>query len=216
MADLGMAWTTGVVAFVAAVPLWRFTRHTITVAHEGAHTVLGMLTGVKVGRVTLSGDGGGATAFPPKIPWMADLVSTLAGYLGPSAVGLSGVFLLLHDQAETELWISLGLLAFLLFRMGNPLGFAAVIGTGVVLWYVATHWSDPAQLAFSYSWVWFLLMGGTRTIPNLFWATYRGDDTSDAAILQGLTKLPDVFWLAVFWLASVAALVYGGARLLRH
>jgi hypothetical protein len=215
MADPGMAWTTGLVAFVAAVPLWRFTRHTITVAHEGAHAVLGMFTGVKVGRVTLSSGGGGSTGFPPKIPWMADLLITVAGYLGPSAVGLSGVFLLLHDQAETELWISLGLLAFLLFRMGNPLGFVAVIGTGVVLWYVATHWSNSAQLAFCYSWVWFLLMGGTRTIPALFWAVHWGDSGSDAAVLQGLTKLPDIFWLTVFWLASMAALVYGGVRLLK-
>ena len=166
--SLGMAWSTALVAWVAAVPLWRFTQHTITIAHEGGHTLLGVLTGVKVGRVEINRDGGGATGFPDKIPWLADVLITLAGYLGPSAVGLGGVFLIRHGRPEWVLWISLVLLALLLLKMGNPLGFVAAIGTGVVLWYVATRWSDPAQLAFTYTWVWFLLIGGTRTITNLF------------------------------------------------
>lgn len=210
-----MAWTTAVAGWVAALPLWRFTKHTITVAHEGAHTVFGMLSGVKVGRITVSNDGGGATKFPDKIPWLADVLITFAGYLGPSAVGLGSVFLLLHGQVEAVFWISLAMLFFLLFRMGNVLGFVAVIGTGVVLWYVATHWAHPAQLAFGYTWAWFLLMGGARTITHLFWATHRGSDSSDAAILEKLTGLPDVLWLGIFWLGSMAALVYGGVRLLR-
>jgi hypothetical protein len=212
--DVGMAWTTGMVAFVAAVPLGRFTMHAITCAHEGGHTLLGLLTGVKVGRITLSRDGGGATGFPETIPWLADLLSTMAGYLGPSAVGLGGVYLLGHDRAEWVLWISLVLFVFLLFRMGNPLGFLAVIGTGVLLWYVATHWGDQAQLAFGYAWVWFLLIGGVRAITGLFWSTHGGSTTSDAAVMQRLTLLPDIFWLAVFWLAAMAALVFGGARML--
>ena len=213
--SLGMAWSTALVAWVAAVPLWRFTQHTITIAHEGGHTVLGLLTGVKVGRVTVTRDGGGATGFPDKIPWLADVLITLAGYLGPSAVGLGGVFLILHDRPERVLWISMVLLALLLLKMGNPLGFAAAIGTGVVLWYVATHWSDPAQLAFTYAWVWFLLIGGTRTITNLFWGVHAGDEGSDAAVMQRLTLVGDVVWLAFFWLASMSALIYGGVRLLQ-
>lgn len=209
-----MAWTSGVVAFVAAVPLWRFTKHTITCTHEGGHTIVAMLTGTKVGRITLARDGGGETAFPGKIPWLADVLITMAGYLGPSAVGLGGVYLLAHGRPEWVLWCSLGLFVLLLFRMGNPLGFLAVIGTGILLWYVAVHWSHDAQLAFGHVWVWFLLMGGTRTIPGLFWGVHDGDTTSDAAVMQRLTFLPDVFWLGVFWLASLAALVYGGAKML--
>ena len=212
---LGLAWSTALVAWVAAVPLWRFTRHSITIAHEGGHTLFGVLSGVKVGRITVNGSGGGATGFPDKIPWLADVFITMAGYLGPSAVGLGGVFLLLNHRAEAVLWISVVLLALLVLKMGNPLGFVAAIGTGFVLWWVATHWPADAQLAFGYVWVWFLLIGGTRTITNLFWATYRGSKDSDAAIMADLTKLPDIFWLAFFWLGAMAALVYGGVRLLR-
>jgi hypothetical protein len=212
--SLGLAWTSGVVAWVAAVPLWRFTQHTITVAHEGGHAMFGVLFGQKVHGVRVTADGGGETRFSPSMPWLADLFITLAGYLGPSALGLGGVFLLARGQPEMVLWASVGLLAVILLMIRNPLGFVAVIGTGVVLYWVARHWPDPAQLAFGYFWVWFLLIGGVRTITGLFWATYRDDRGSDAAIMQKLTLLPDIFWLALFWLGTMAALVYGGATLL--
>lgn len=167
-ASLGLAWTSAVVAWVAAVPLWGFTKHTITVAHEGGHAMFGVLFGQKVEGVRLDRGGGGVTDFPPKMPWLADLVITLAGYLGPSALGLGGVFLLRRGHPEWVLWASLGLLFLILIKLRNPLGFVTVIGTGVVLYWVASRWAAPAQLAFGYCWVWFLLIGGVRTITGLF------------------------------------------------
>ena len=211
-----MAWTTAVVGFLLAVPLWGFTKWSITSAHEGAHAAAGVMSGQKVTGVTFTAGGGGSTGFPPKMPWLADLIITLVGYLGPSAVGLGGVFLLLRGQVDMVLWISVVLLALLLIKMRNPLSIISAIGTGFVLYWVARYWGDSAQLGFTYAWVWFLLMGGTRQIPDLFWAMKHGDTSSDAAVLQRLTFLPDVFWLAVFWLAALAALVYGGSLLLRQ
>ena len=72
------------------------------------------------------------------------------------------------------------------------------------------------QLVFAYVWVWFLLMGGARQVPELFWVIRDGDTTNDAAQLQGQTLIGDVVWLFLFWLLSLGALVYGGALLLRH
>jgi hypothetical protein len=213
-ASLGLAWTSAVVAWVAAVPLWRFTQHTITVAHEGGHAMFGVLFGQKITGVRVTGHGGGVTNFAKALPWFADLVISLAGYLGPSALGLGGVFMLQRGHAEGVLWASIGLLAVLLLMIRNPLGFITVIGTGVVLYWVARRWADSAQLAFTYFWVWFLLIGGVRTITNLFWATFRQERGSDAAALESLTFLPDVFWLAVFWLGTMAALVVGGVTML--
>jgi hypothetical protein len=211
-----MAWTTAVVGFVVAVPLWRFTKYTITVAHEGGHAMFGMLTGQQVKGIKIDRYGGGVTNFPPKMPWPADVIITMAGYLGPSAVGLAGVYLLRHDRPQVLLWASLGLLAVLVLKMRNPLGFAAVIGTGLVLFWAARQWSGQAQLTFAYVWTWFLLMGSTRTIPDLLFATRVQDRGSDAAVMEKLTILPDVFWLVVFWGASMAALIFGGAALLHH
>jgi hypothetical protein len=213
--SLGLAWVTAVVGFVAAVPLWRFTKWTIVVTHEGGHALFGALFGQKVSSIKLSA-AGGVTQFPPTMPWFADLLITLAGYLGPSAVGLGGVYLLLRGRPEAVLWISMGLMVLLLLKVRNPLAFLTVIATGGVLYWVARHWEDPAQLAFGYAWVWFLLMGATRNITDLFWVTHAGDSGSDAAVLQRLTWLPDIFWLAVFWLATMSALLYGGALMLRQ
>ncbi|MGW4941392.1 M50 family metallopeptidase [Actinoplanes sp. NPDC004185] len=212
--SLGLAWSTALVGFVAAVPFWKFTKWTITTAHEGFHTAAAVVFQQKVDGITFVPGRGGATALPPKMPWLADLVITFVGYLGPSAVGLGGVWLLRHDRPESLLWISVALLAVILLKMRNPLSITVAIGTGFVLYWVARYWSDPAQLAFAYSWVWFLLMGSTRKITDLFWATHKGSATSDAAVLQRLTLLPDVLWLGVFWLATMSALVYGGVTML--
>ena len=213
--SLGLAWTSAIVAWVAAVPLWRFTQHTITVAHEGGHAAFGVVTGQKITGIKVTANGGGVTNFAPGIPWLADLLITLAGYLGPSAVGLGGVFLLLHGRPGVVLWASLVLLALILIKIRNGLGFVAVIGTGLVLYWVLHTWSEPGQLAFAHFWVWFLLIGGVRTITNLFWGVARNNQESDAAVLAKLTLLPDIVWLGIFWLGTMAALIYGGARLLR-
>jgi hypothetical protein len=59
-------------------------------------------------------------------------------------------------------------------------------------------------------------MGGARQVPELFRDIRSGDTTNDAAQLQGQTLIGDVVWLALFWLLSLGALVYGGAQLLQH
>jgi hypothetical protein len=212
--SLGLAWSTGVVAFVAAVPFWKVTKWTITTFHEGAHAGAAVVFQQKVDGITFVPGEGGLTGLPKKMPWLADLVITFVGYLGPSAVGLGGVWLLRHDRPEPVLWISVGLLAVILVKMRNLLSVIVAVGTGFVLYWVARHWPDPAQLAFAHTWVWFLLMGGTRKMTDLFWVTHGGSLSSDAAVLQRLTVLPDVFWLAVFWLATMSALVYGGVTML--
>src|SRR5690242_12185808 len=100
MADPGMVWTTGVVAFVAAGPLWRFTMHAITIAHEGGHVMFGSLTGLTTKKVRVDRDGGGSTEYRTKIAdWglVPTLAAGLAGYLGPSIFGLAGAWMLVHD-----------------------------------------------------------------------------------------------------------------------
>jgi hypothetical protein len=213
--SLGLAWSTALVGFLAAVPFWKFTKWTITTFHEGAHAGAAVVFQQKVDGITFDPAKGGRTGLPEKMPWPADLVITFVGYLGPSAVGLGGVWLLRHDRPEPLLWLSIGLLAVILLKMRNALSWIVAVGTGFVLYWVARYWPDPAQLAFAYSWAWFLLMGSTRKITDLFWATHGGSTSSDAAVLQRLTLLPDIFWLAVFWLATMSALVYGGVTMLR-
>lgn len=215
-ASPGLAWTTGIVAFVFTVPLWRFTQHTITIAHEGGHALFAVLMGRSVAAIRTTSDGGGSTV-SGGAGALGFFVTGLAGYLGPSLFGFGGVLLLVHDfPPRSVLLVSMALLAGVLVMIRNLFGLFSVLATGAVLWAVAMRSEPPVQLVFAYVWVWFLLMGGTRQIPELLVVIASGDTTNDAGVLHSQTHIGDVVWLFVFWLGSLAALVWGGALLLRH
>jgi hypothetical protein len=212
----GLAWTTAVVAFVAAVPLWRFTTHAITIAHEGGHAMFGVLFGLGVRRVTVRPRGAGGTDFVPDDSWLPWVAAGLAGYLGPSIFGLAGAWMLVHDFApRSVLLMTLALMALLLLMVRNVFGLIAMLLTGWVIWAVAMHAAEQAQLVFAYIWVWFLLMGGTRQIPELY-GNWKSGGEPDTTILSKKTGLSTAFFVALFWLGSLAALVFGGVLLLRH
>ncbi|MFC3380970.1 M50 family metallopeptidase [Couchioplanes azureus] len=214
-AEPGMAWSTALVAFVGAVPLWRYTTNAITIAHEGGHAVFGWLFGSAVKHVKIF-RGGGGEMLPGAENWVSKFVSLVAGYLGPSIFGFAGVLLLVHDfDPRSVLFLSLAFLAGVLIMVRNLFGVVVILAVGALLWVVAMRSTAAVQLAFAYVWVWFLLMGGARQVPELFWAMHT-DPSTDAGLLEKHTHIGDVVWLFVFWLLSLGALVYGGALLLRH
>jgi len=219
MADPGMAWTTGVVAFVAAVPLWRYTTHAITIAHEGGHAMFGSLTGLVVKRIRVDRDGSGLTGYSKKLSefgLIQTLAAGLAGYLGPSMFGLAGAWMLVHGIAPRAiLLMSLVLIAMELVMVRNVFGFLAVPLTGALIWVVAMRSTEQVQLVFTHIWVWFLLIGGTRKIPDLYFGWQEGGEP-DTGALSDKTGLSSAFFVALFWAGSLAALVYGGVLLLRH
>lgn len=216
MAGPGLAWTTAIVAFVAVVPLWKITTHAITVAHEGGHALLGVLFGRSIRRVTVTGGGGGSTGFGDGGGWFAVVFSFLGGYLGPSLFGLAGAWMLVHGIApRAVLLMSLVLVAVLLLMVRNFFGLIAVPLTGAALWAVAMRGTEEHQLVFAYIWVWFLLMGGVRQIPELYRAWTTGSE-ADTGVLSQQTGLSSAFFVALFWLGSMSALIYGGVLLLRN
>ncbi|WIM95913.1 M50 family metallopeptidase [Actinoplanes oblitus] len=212
----GLAWTTAVLAAVLVLPLWRFSMYAITLAHEGAHALIGLLTGGKLEKkkIHLYRDGAGATHLD--IAGFGRFLSLLAGYLGPSAVGFAGAEMLVHDFSPRAVLI-LGLVfaGFVLILTRNAFGLLVATGTVALLWLMVTKADEPVQLGVAYVWVWMMLMGGTRQIPNLFWGMRAGAH-NDAGMLQSHTHIGDVVWLFVFWLGSISALLYGGALMLRH
>jgi hypothetical protein len=210
-----VAWTAAVVAWVAAVPLWRFSTHAITVAHEGGHALFGLLFGGRVHRITISGGGAGETVLTTR--GLARFMSLVAGYLGPSLFGFVGATMLVHDVSpRVVLFLSLVFLVGVLVMIRNLFGLLVVVAIGALLWLVTMRAAAPVQQVFAYIWVWFMLMGGARQIPELFWGVKAGDTSTDPALLERHTHVSDVLWLGVFWLGSVAALIYGGALLLRY
>ncbi len=80
----------------------------------------------------------------------------------------------------------------------------------------AVSWfaTPQVQAAFAYVGVWFLLIGGVRPVAELQTLRRRGRmPGSDADQLAGLTHLPAVFWVFLFYLVNLATLVIGAFML---
>jgi hypothetical protein len=212
-----LAWTTAVVGFVMAMPLFPITHHAITLAHEGGHALIGILFGGKLlkKKIHLNRDGSGGTHID--IRGLGRVFTLLAGYLGPSAVGFAGAQMLIHGfEPRSVIMLSLVFAIFVLVLARNFFGLLVAAATVGLLWVVVTRATDEVQMVFAYVWVWFMLMGSTRIIPHLYRGVRRQKGTEDPELLAQQTHIGDVVWLFVFWLGTVAALIYGGALLLRQ
>lgn len=207
---------TGLVALVAVVARlpWRIGRNAITIAHEGGHALVALLTGRKLRGIRLHSDTSGLTlsAGRPSGPGM--VFTLLAGYVAPSLVGLAGAWLLGGNRITLLLWITVALLFAMLVQIRNVFGIVSIVVTGGLVFAVSWFASPPVQAAFAYTGVWFLLFGGVRPIGELQSLRRRGrQPRSDADQLAWVTPLPALFWVAVFAVVTVVALVVGGGLL---
>jgi hypothetical protein len=102
-------------------------------------------------------------------------------------------------------------MAVIFLRVRNFFGWLFILGAGAVFVMVAINGSPTARQVFVYTWTWFLLLGGlVHTVEtNLKSVGWSGD----ANTLRQLTKVPRGIWGGLWWLATIAALVYGGGVL---
>jgi len=208
----------GILALLITVIGWPMLTHVITIAHEGGHATAASMSGGRVVSVRLEHTGGGNTK--GKFPKPGTAFFHSAGYIGPSFFGLLGSVLLVKGQFEPVLWISLVLVAILLLNVVNLFGWVSALLTGVVLFVVARYAPDGFQELFAVTWVWFLLFGGygdvigLRKLRRAIRATKKPDEKTDAGMLGKDTWLPAPFWVALFWLFAVAALILGAGIML--
>ncbi|PWU44911.1 hypothetical protein DLE60_32340 [Micromonospora globispora] len=207
---------TAVVALVVVSTrlTWRITRNAVTIAHEGGHALMALLTGRKLRGIRLHSDTSGLTlsAGRPSGPGM--ILTLLAGYIAPSLVGLAGAWLLGGNRITLLLWVAVALLLAMLVMIRNVFGVLSLLVTGGVVLAVSWYASPEVQAAFAWTSVWFLLLGGVRPVVELQRLRSRGRmPESDADQLARLTPFPALFWVTVFALVNLAVLV-GGALLL--
>jgi hypothetical protein len=189
---------------------WRIARNAITIAHEGGHALVALLTGRKLHGIRLHSDTSGLTlsAGRPTGPGM--ILTLLAGYLAPSLVGLAGAWLLGGNRITLLLWVAVALLLAMLVLIRNAFGIVSLLITGGVVLAVSWYASPQVQAAFAYTGVWFLLLGGVRPVGELQTMRRRGRlPESDADQLAWLTRLPALLWVAVFAVVNLAVLVVG-------
>lgn len=164
------------------------------IVHEGAHMVVGFLTGRRVHHFEIEADGNAVTRFDPS-PWgPARILSAMAGYPAPSLVGLGGAALLAAGRAWPLLWTVVVLLVLAWVKSMGELTSFLVLLLAVAVGYVALYGSPTLQAGLAAGLVWLLLFSGLRSAAMLPMAS----NTSDAAALARDTLIPRQVWKAAF------------------
>ncbi|RKN47145.1 M50 family metallopeptidase [Streptomyces hoynatensis] len=209
---------TAALALAAVLPfgVWRWTRNTITIAHEGGHGLIALLAGRQLSGIRLHSDTSGLTVSRGKPTGPGMVLTAVAGYPAPSLLGLAGAALLSAGRTTALLWGATGLLLALLVMVRNAYGVLTVVLTCASFVLVSWLTEPDVQAAFAYLVVWFLLLGGVRPVFELHGRRrrrHRGGQGagSDADQLAGLTGVPAWVWLILFHVVTLASLS-GGAR----
>ena len=79
----------GALLLVAVRPVWRRTRHVVTIAHEGAHGLAAVLSGRRLAGIRLHSDTSGLTVSAGRPTGPGMVLTLLAGYTGPGLFGLA-------------------------------------------------------------------------------------------------------------------------------
>jgi Peptidase M50B-like len=204
---------TGVAAALAVVvdAVWRWSRGVVTIAHEAGHAVAAIATGRRLTGIRLHSDTSGLGR--PRGFGM--IVTAAAGYVSPSLVGLAGVALLAVDRVTVMLWAAAAVLVAMLVMVRNLYGALTLVVTGGAVVGVSLYGPEDVQAAFAYAMTWFLLLGAVRPVAELrAQRRYQPGAPTDADILARLTRVPGAVWVALFGLATLAALAAGGWLLL--
>jgi hypothetical protein len=211
------AWVIGLTALVALAVVvntesWRVTGKVITIAHEGGHALVSVLSGRRLDGIRLHADSSGVTYSRGKRAGPGLVLTAAAGYVMPSLLGAGAAWLLAARHLTAMLWLALVLLAATFLAVRNLFGALAVLVTAGAVFAVSYYATPALQAGFAYLAVWFLLFGGIRPVLELArgrrrrWA--RG---SDAEQLARLTGAPAGLWITLFVLAAFAALIAGAA-----
>jgi hypothetical protein len=216
---LPAAWVVALTGLAALVVVlnsrsWRLAGKVITIAHEGGHALVSLLSGRKLDGIRLHADSSGVTYSRGKRTGPGLVLTAAAGYVTPSLLGAGAAALLAQHHLTAMLWLALVLLAATFLAVRNVFGALAVLATAGAVFAVSYYAPASVQAGFAYLAAWFLLLGGLRPVLELArgrrrrWA--RG---SDADQLARMTGVPAGAWVALFGLVTVAALVLGAVLL---
>jgi Peptidase M50B-like len=220
------AWVVGLTALVALAAVlnagsWRLAGKVITIAHEGGHAFVSVLSGRRLDGIRLHSDSSGVTYSRGKRTGPGLVLTAAAGYVMPSLLGAGAAWLLAERHLTAMLWLALVLLAATLLAVRNLFGGLAVLVTAGGVFAVSYYASPAVQAGFGYLAAWFLLFGGLRPVVELArgslgssgrrqqWQYRSRLGGSDADQLARLTGAPAGLWITLFVLVALAALVTG-------
>jgi hypothetical protein len=215
--DSWLVIVTAGVALAAVVPhqVWRLSRNAVTIAHEGGHGLVAVVTGRRLNGIRLHSDTSGLTVSRGRPTGPGMILTAAAGYTAPPLLGLGGAWLIAAHHITLLLWLATLLLLAMLIMIRNAYGAATVLVTGAAFLLISWLTGPEVQSAFAYTAVWFLLIGGVRPAFELQSKRRHGQaGDSDADQLSRLTHVPPVLWLLLFHVVSLCSLTGGGRWLL--
>lgn len=207
---------TAVVAFIVVAwrRSWRVARHVITIAHEGGHALMAVLSGRRLSGIRLHSDTSGLTLSRGRQSGPGMVATLAAGYTAPSLLGLGGAALLASGRLTLLLWLSILLMVLMLVMIRNAYGVLSVLVTGAILFAVSWYASDRWQAVFAYAAVWFLLVGGVRPVFEVQKQRRRRQAPwSDPDQLARVTRVSGGMWVTLFVLIGVGSLALAAVTL---
>jgi hypothetical protein len=210
------AWVVGVTGLAALLVVlnagsWRLAGKVITIAHEGGHALVSVLSGRRLEGIRLHADSSGVTYSRGRRRGPGLVLTSSAGYVTPSLLGVGAAALLATHHQSALLWLALLLLAVTFLAVRNAFGALAVLATAAGVFVISYFASAAVQAGFAYLAAWFLLLGGMRPALELTHRRRRSPRSglSDADLLARLTGVSRHVWVAAFLLVCTVALALG-------
>ncbi len=166
------AWVVAVAGLAALLLVlntgsWRLAGKVITIAHEGGHALVSVLSGRRLQGIRLHADSSGVTYSRGKRRGPGLVLTAAAGYPAPSLLGAGAAVLIAAGHPAALLWLALVLLAATFLAVRNAFGALAVLVTAAGVFVVSYFASAAVQAGFAYLAAWFLLLGGMRPALEL-------------------------------------------------
>ncbi|MBE1585594.1 M50 family metallopeptidase [Nonomuraea angiospora] len=208
-------WVVGVSALAAFVLVgfrmpWQVTRGLITIAHEGGHALMALVTRRKLEGIRLHSDTSGVTLTRGRPTGPGMVLTALAGYVAPPLLGLAAAWLTEMGHITLLIWSVLLFLVCMLLLIRNLYGALILLATGGAVFALIMYAPAEVQQVVALVAVWILLFGGIRPIIELQRKRRRRQARdSDADQLARLTFLPGGFYVFFFFVVSVASAAFG-------
>ncbi|MET8987671.1 M50 family metallopeptidase [Nonomuraea wenchangensis] len=208
-------WVVVVSALVALAIVgfrmpWQVSRGLITIAHEGGHALMALVTRRKLEGIRLHSDTSGVTLTRGRPTGPGMVLTAMAGYLAPPLLGLAAAWLTEQGRITLLIWTVLLFLVCMLLLIRNLYGALILLATGGAVYALVMYAPAAVQQGVAFVAVWFLLLGGIRPIIELQQKRRRRQARdSDADQLARLTILPGGFFVFFFFLVAVTAAAFG-------
>lgn len=199
-----------VLLLLAWAPSWRVLRHGVTLVHEASHGFVALLSGRRLGGIRLHSDSSGLTVSRGRPAGPGMVATSLAGYLGPSALGLVGAAAVSAGHPVALLWGLTLVVALLALQIRNWFGVWSVVVAGGLLAGVGTLLPVAAQSIVAVGLTLFLLLAAPRGVIDLHRVRRRRPGgATDADTLARLTRVPGIVWVGVFFVLTAASAALG-------